>query len=136
MLILIADYLALFIGKSLVWPLAALPEGLSAKVARVYVSIIFLLRPRFKTVALKNLDIVFPEKPLAEREEIFIKSKEVLAENIMGFARIASLSPEKAAEICDYSKVKVQLEELRKRFSDKGALITTCLLYTSDAADE
>jgi KDO2-lipid IV(A) lauroyltransferase len=125
MLILIADYLALFIGKSLVWPLAALPEGLSAKVARVYVSIIFLLRPRFKTVALKNLEIVFPDKPLAEREEIFIKSKEVLAENIMGFARIASLSPEKAAEICDYSKVKVQLEELRKRFSDKGALITT-----------
>jgi len=121
----VTDFALLALLRTILFPIQILPDSLALKVARFYVSLLFLFVGRFQTVAKRNLELVFPEKSAAERTEIFNKSKTVLAENILGFVRIPTLNKEKAAEACDYSKAAATLDALRKANPETGIIIPT-----------
>ena len=120
-----ADYLALSIGRFLVFLLVALPDRLAFRLARFYVTLIFLVKRDLEKVALKNLELVFPDKSAAERQEIFRKSQDVLAENILGYARIPMLTEEQAKAMCEYDHATKEMDRLRSMGDGIGVLIPT-----------
>ena len=121
---IIADYAALLAVKALFFPLAVLPHRAGRRLARAYVSVLFFLVRRLDGVAARNLEIAFPEKSKDEHEEIRRKAKDVLAENIHGFALIPSLTKEKAEELCRYDEINASLANIRSKAST-GLLFAT-----------
>jgi len=119
------DYLLLALVRTILFPLVILPDPLAFKLARFYVSLIFLFVRRLEGIAERNLELVFPDKSSRERAEIRNKSKDVLAGNILGFVRISDLNKEKAREACDYSRASATLEALRKSHPGTGVIIPT-----------
>ena len=76
-------------------------------------------------VALRNIQFVFPDKSEAEQLEIFKKSRDVLANNILGFARIPTLNKERVAKMCDYQHAIEKMDKLRQKSNGVGMLIPT-----------
>ena len=122
----IIDYLALGLGRLLILPLELLPNSIAILVARFYVRLIFLVMPRLSRVARRNLEMVFPQMSDQERQVIFQKSKRVLAENILGFAKIPTLSKAKAEEMCpSFVNVREKLQSMRNRSKGVGIIAPT-----------
>ena len=119
------DYISLTLIRVLVLLLELLPDKYAAKLAYFYVKLVFLINSRFESVAKVNLALVFPEKTDEERDEIFEKSKLVLADNILGYARIPTLDLEKAKQMCDYEQAATMLTKAKETSGGTGALIPT-----------
>jgi len=120
---LIVDYGTLLAVRLILLPLVILPDKIALIVARSYVSLIFLLIPRLNEAAKSNIKLVFPKKSQADKDKLRKLSKNVLAENILGFVRIPRLTPEKAKIACDYTEAIKTLERLRKKSNGVGTLI-------------
>ena len=105
--------------------LRVLPRCLANRLALGLIKSIFIFVPRFRKVAFVNLHIVFPEKSNKELEAIYQGSLAVLADNIVGFARIPDFSLEKAASEFDFSAAKDCFESTIKDAEGKGVLLAT-----------
>ncbi|HMO17090.1 MAG TPA: hypothetical protein PKA63_00520 [Oligoflexia bacterium] len=87
MLIRYFDSIALFFARTLVFILEKLPTSLGNRLAYLLVRLFLLSMPRHRSVALRNLEIIFPDKSREEHLNILEKSYKVLARNIMGFVQ-------------------------------------------------
>lgn len=63
-------------------------------------------RPQLKKAALRNLQIVFPQYSLQEREKLATSSYRILAENLFWFSRIRKFSREEMRALFDYREAE------------------------------
>lgn len=125
MLKAILDTLAVFFVRLLIGLLRFLPWPAALVLARGLVEVLLQLMGRARAVGRKNLQIAFPERTVAEREEILRRSFWVLADNLVGFARIPSLSKSRAARLVDFSPGAALLDRLRLERPGAGLVIAT-----------
>lgn len=117
------DILALGLAAPLVWLMAYLPRPYAMHIARGCVWLLFLCMPRLRGVGERNLELIFPEKPLEERRRILDASIDVLADNLLGYCRGPRLTKETARELSDYSAVAQTFESLKQQNGETGVLI-------------
>lgn len=121
----VIDYLAIVLMALFCSLFRILPRNCARALALFIIRGVFLFIPRFRKVALKNLQIVFPEKGYQELERIYKKSLNVLADNIVGYARIPDYNSQKAANEFDFSTFKKDFNEAIKDASGKGVILAT-----------
>lgn len=105
--------------------MANLPESLAMTVGRVAVYLFGLCIPRYRTSALRNLEIVFPELSVEKREQIYRESLNALARNLYTFARLPDLTREDIERAVDFSAARKLLEEIDARGKSSGLMILT-----------
>lgn len=118
----VLDYIAVYLIRVFVWLLAVLPAATAKKLARIVIGLLPFIVRRFSAVALRNLELAFPERTKQEQETIYRKSLEVLAFNLWSFAHIPRLSKEEAARLLDYQAAISLYTELKTRYPDLGLL--------------
>ncbi len=94
LLINLIDITCLFFVKIIIGLIYFLPYSLAIWICRTVVLFIVLLMPRANNVALRNLELVFPEKSLAERKKI------------VGFD-IVEIAPRKTDIITEFTMAKL-----------------------------
>ncbi len=104
------DFFALFLIRFLIWTLQWLPFRQACYLSLIYVRGIVFFMPRLVFVSRRNLELVFPEKDLKERDRIFQQSLAVLGGNLVEFAKIPQLTEESARQLCDVSSVEAVLK--------------------------
>ena len=119
------DILAQITVGCLLWTMKVLPFPLATYIARGCVFLVRVFMPRISGVAMRNLELVFPEKSLDERKKIAELSFKVLAKNIVYFAKLPLLTKEKAAEILDIEDYRKVVAELRQQYPNVGILVPT-----------
>ncbi len=90
------EYVAL---RGVVGLLAALPLGLSFRVAEAVTLLVYWLAAPLRRVGLTNLAIAFPERPLAERKRILRESMLNLGRMAAELAHLPRLSDEQLREM-------------------------------------
>ena len=120
------DLSALMLSRLLVLLLALLPERTAMSIANVVVRFGVMLVPRFRRVALRNLEIAFPELSLDRRREIFSDSLGVLARNLYSFATLERLSlPLLRSCVVNWKEFQEKLERIRAKNTAPGLIVTT-----------
>ncbi|MCC6932681.1 MAG: hypothetical protein IT292_05450 [Deltaproteobacteria bacterium] len=122
---LILDYTLTVLLSVFVFILRKLSYPSSLNVAQFVISALLRMYPRFGKAAERNLELVFPEKDRAEREDIYRRSLRVLADNLVGYAKIPDLKKDLALQIFDYSDAITTFNKLRAEYPDVGLLICT-----------
>ncbi|MDR2337168.1 MAG: hypothetical protein LBE20_00780 [Deltaproteobacteria bacterium] len=130
MFISIVDIFVLFWVKSICWIIKVLPNRISFFISYLITLSIIIAMPRFKRVALRNLELVFPEKTLAERKKIMHGSFRELATNIYSFAKNPRLTAQKVDKILVKDKREeimrvMNLAQAEAKAVGKGVLIAT-----------
>ena len=98
------------ITSVLLWFLAHAPLGL----ARFYVSLLDLAIPRLRRTAMRNLELAYPEKSLAERRAIADEVFLTIARLIWVFARFPKLSGQNIHELIRYDGLEHYLEAKKR----------------------
>ena len=80
------------------WSLAHSPPGL----ARFYAKLLDLALPRLRRVALRNLELAYPEKTPAERKAIVAEVFHSIARLLYGFARLPQINRENISQWIRY----------------------------------
>lgn len=110
--------------RAVSWGFNALPISLRLGIAGVIVKLAALIIPRIKRVSLRNLEIAFPEKSLAERQEIYQQSLKSLARFGVDMLRSGAIDQAWVKKHVDISGIPTA-EELRARAGSRGILYLT-----------
>jgi Kdo2-lipid IVA lauroyltransferase/acyltransferase len=102
----------------LLWLLAHAPLGL----ARFYIALLDLAIPRLRRTAMRNLELAYPEKSLAERRAIADEVFLTIARLIWVFARFPNLSRQNIHELIRYDGLEHYLDA---KNNGKGILFAT-----------
>ncbi len=102
----------------LLWTLTHAPLAL----ARFYVSLLDLAIPRLRRTAMRNLELAYPEKSLAERRAIADEVFLTIARLIWVFARFPKLSGQNIHELIRYDGLQHYLEAKKR---GRGVLFAT-----------
>ncbi|MGP0075944.1 MAG: lysophospholipid acyltransferase family protein [Bryobacteraceae bacterium] len=102
----------------LLWLLVHAPLGL----ARFYVALLDLAIPRLRRTAMRNLELAYPEKSLAERRAIADEVFLTIARLIWVFARFPNLSRQNIHELIRYDGLEHYLEAKQR---GRGILFAT-----------
>jgi KDO2-lipid IV(A) lauroyltransferase len=121
----LVDGAVLALVSTLTVTVRVLPEPLAELLARGILAIALLLIPRAKGVAMRNLEIAFPEMTVTERAKIYLRSLHVLARNFMWFAKIPTLRRERLEQTIDYNWVRELFDGARNQGEGKGVLLLT-----------
>lgn len=121
----VLDFLCALFVRSLVSLIQILPRSLGMYLCRFVVRCLLFFMPRLRDVARRNLELVFPEKSSAEREEILEKSLEVLARNLMTYCKLPTLSADEARAMCDFSAVKKVYDQAKSERPNVGVIMGT-----------
>jgi KDO2-lipid IV(A) lauroyltransferase len=78
--------------------------------------------PRARRVSLRNLELVFPEGTAEWRKQTSERSFQILAENLLGFAKIPLLTPDRAKQMFDFESLQRQLAAIRPNDPSVGVL--------------
>ncbi len=120
------DLLCLGLARVLIGIMMRLPEVAGRKMAKGCISVLKVLMPRIHVVGLRNLEIVFPEKSLAEREDILERSYKVLANNLYAYSKLPQLDGPKAVRTISYEKGSPLINGIRAREKNgMGVIIAT-----------
>ncbi|MCB0309582.1 MAG: lysophospholipid acyltransferase family protein [Bdellovibrionales bacterium] len=118
------DFLVLLLLRLSFASLNAMPLRVRMRIVTSLVRFLVFVRPELKKVGLRNLEIAFPDKPVAWREKIWSLSTISLARLIVDFARLPTIDRQWVNEHVDSSKT-VLLEALRKKSSTGSVLLVT-----------
>ena len=119
------DYIALTFTRLLIGLIRFLPAGASFVLVRACISLLCLFIPRLKRIARKNLELVFPKYSNDKREEILNASFGILAENLIGYAKIPDLAnKEIRVELSGQSNWE-DIKEAERRAEGVGTMFTT-----------
>lgn len=121
----IFDVAALYVVRIVVGAMYLLPAGLSLWIARFCILLVLIFMPRSLKVGMRNLELIFPELPVAERRRILFRSLDVLARNILSYAKIPTLTKERAAAIIDYDDARALIERVRNENPGVGVIVAT-----------
>jgi KDO2-lipid IV(A) lauroyltransferase len=102
----------------LLWSLAHAPFGL----ARFYVALLDLAIPRLRRTAMRNLEIAYPEKSVAERKVIASEVFGTVARLIWIFARFPQIKRENVHNLIRYEGLEHYLEAKK---AGRGILFAT-----------
>lgn len=91
-------YAAAFLLKSLGW----LPRTLALWVSKIIAAAVYLLHPRLRRIALRNLELAMPELKPAERKKILRGVYANLARLLGEFSQSPKLTPETLSEVVIY----------------------------------
>lgn len=119
----ILDLIAFVLIRTLILILECLPDTQALSVSNFYIKILFSLMPKLEKTARTNLSIVYPQKSEQEKEDLFQKSKEVLAKNILGFSRIPKLKPKQVKQKYEMHQQAAILDSLTESSNGVGILI-------------
>jgi KDO2-lipid IV(A) lauroyltransferase len=128
MFISILDIFILLFVRSVCWVVKVLPDRVSFFISYIITLCIIFAMPRFKKVALRNLELVFPEKTLAERKKIMRASFKELATNIYSFAKNPRLTEQEVDKILVQDKREEIMRVMgaaQAQAAGKGILIAT-----------
>ncbi|NMC62045.1 MAG: hypothetical protein GYA55_02640 [SAR324 cluster bacterium] len=117
------DYLAYIGLRIFLWSLNIFPLKVRHKLVNALVRGVIFILPRYKQIALRNIELVFPNMSDDERESIFNASLEAISRFIVDLARLHTIDLKWAKE-----HVRVSLEPyeyLNRKFPGKGILIVT-----------
>ena len=128
MLASILDVSILFLLRALFWVLKVLPDKISYYISYLITLLIVYSIPRFRRTALRNLELVFPNKTPAEHKEIMKNSFKELATNMYSFAKNPLLTTESNDKMLDPDRrdelVKV-ITQAKSEANGKGIMIAT-----------
>ena len=82
--------------------LGALPRSLARALAILLAHVVYRLHPRFRRIGLRNLEIAFPEKSMAERRRILRGTFTSLGRQLAEFCRFPRYSRENASRVILY----------------------------------
>lgn len=119
------DLFALAFAKTLMGCMCWVPVRIGLLLAKGCIRLILLCMPRLHGVGRKNLLLAFPEKSPQERELILVESYNVLARNLLAFARIPRLTKQFMLESFDFTETHAILDRLHKAHRGVGILIVT-----------
>ena len=109
------------------WLMKVLPESTARTFARSIVRLFLIVMKRARPVALRNLDLAFPDKTDEWKKQTAEKSFNVLAENILTFARldklVSKLDHEKIVNVSEMLDKQSQME------TDKSGLILVSMHF-------
>jgi KDO2-lipid IV(A) lauroyltransferase len=109
---------ALFVVGSL----RAAPLGIANSLGRFYAGLLDRAMPRLRRIAMRNLEMVFPAKSLAERTHIADGVFASIGRLLVAFARFPSIDKNSVSEWIRYEGYEHFEEALRR---GKGALFAT-----------
>ena len=121
----ILDYFLTAALVTICWLLRKLPRSFALRFAALLIKILLTIYPRFVRAAYRNLELVFPDKTLAERRAIFNSSIDVLAENMRCYALIPDLNKRIVNELFDFSRPIAVFQEIKAEKHQAGMLICT-----------
>ena len=119
------DLATLAFWGTMVFLMHNLPERWAIVVARLAIRLVLGVVRRFDRVGMRNLEIMLPEKSEQERRKILDQSYEMLARNLMSYAKIPELTAEKARTMTDFSEAKALITEVRARAGGTGVILPT-----------
>ncbi len=93
----IVDAVSLICMRSLVGIMYVLPDRYALVVARTFFRVVRLFVRRLDRVGRKNLELMLPERTAVERERILYQSYEIIACNLVSYARFRSSQRKKRA---------------------------------------
>ncbi|MGZ4836620.1 MAG: lysophospholipid acyltransferase family protein, partial [Terriglobales bacterium] len=117
------------IEYALVWPvvklLGILPRPMARAVAILLAGAVYRLHGRLRRVGLRNLEIVYPEMPAAQRRKIVRSVFVLLGRQLAEFCRFPSYTRENVSQVAVYEGFE-NFDEARRR--GKGVLFLTAHL--------
>lgn len=125
------DLLAFGLVRGIIGLIEILPDGAAMVVCRGCIWLLRLAMPRSSGVGRRNLELIFPDKPVAERERILKDSYEILARHLLAFARASRLTKERAAEMYDYREIRPVWEKTRATAPEGVGCIIVTVHYGS-----
>lgn len=121
----IVNYFSYLFVRSLLLILHYSPEKLANAISRFCLNLLILFVPRFKSVGLRNLEIIFPEKSFDERKQILQKSFGVLARNLLTFSKLENYSKADLEQMFDFREPLEVINSVRKRNPERGIIFPT-----------
>jgi KDO2-lipid IV(A) lauroyltransferase len=109
------------IASFVLWSLAYAPPGL----ARVYGKLVDLALPRLRRVAMRNLELAYPDKTPAERKAIVDEVFRSIARLLYAFARFPRINRENISQWIRYEGLEHYLEAKKR---GHGVLFATAHL--------
>lgn len=105
--------------------MGTLPRGLARRVGAGVGALAWHLVPRLRRTGMRNLELAFPEKTVAEREEILRNLYRSLGWQLAEFCHMPQYTPENAAGLMRYEGLE---HYLAARAKGSGVLIVTAHL--------
>ena len=122
---LIIDCLIYLFVRFFVGLIYFLPEKISERLCQWIVKGMLFIIPRFKSVAIRNLEIAFPDKPVEELEIISSNALNLLSRNIYLFSQICKIKPEETLKNSNYKEMKEFVDLVRDSSPTKSVIIAT-----------
>lgn len=122
---MISESLIAFAVSSVVRVIDWLPPVIGRAVARGVVRGLYILMPRAHSVAIRNLELAFPDKTEEERRAIEKKSRIVLAENLYTFCKLPGSLDTNPPTLENYEAFREAMRVARERSGGKGVIIST-----------
>jgi KDO2-lipid IV(A) lauroyltransferase len=119
------DRLALALVIGFVTLLRVLPQRVADYLAYLVFRLVMSAMPRANKVALRNLEVAFPEKDVSSRQKIVGRSYRLLAKNLVAFARIPDLTPEYIDSHWDYSEWEREVVRAREASATGAVIVAT-----------
>ncbi len=119
------DSAALLVVRFTIGTIYILPEALGIWIARFCILLVLIFMPRSLRVGMRNLKVIFPELSLAERRRILFRSLDVLARNILSYAKIPTLTKARAETLLEYGDALELIDRVRRENPGVGVIIAT-----------
>ena len=118
------DLVAYAVLRGFVGLLNVLPTALRLTLVKSIIRLLGLIVPRFRRIALRNMELAFPDKDLAWRKNLLEKSFDPLARLFVDFARLQQID---AAWIAEHVNCPffARFMEIKRQHPGKGVVIVT-----------
>lgn len=115
-----------FAARAALGVMGILPRSAAVGLSKIILRIVPVVIPSLWHTGLRNLEIAFPEKTVAERETILAGTFENLGRVLGELSQAHKLTPEKLAEIIDFDlDDESKAVYARNKAEGRGVLITT-----------
>ena len=124
----VLDITVLSLLKLFFWVLKVIPDRVSYLISYLMTLLIIYSMPRFRRVAVRNLELVFPNKTPQERKRIMTDSLKELATNIYSFAKNPRLTEDSVSKFLGETggdEVAKVMAQARSGANGKGVMIAT-----------
>ncbi len=116
------DWLTFRLYRALGFCIALLPLRWGIHLGRALGWLGYWLLPKYRGIALKNIGIAFPERPLRSRRALARQHFTTLVGNLFAAEKIARLSPDNIRALVDVSGIEIAEQLVREK---RGAIYLT-----------
>lgn len=113
------------IMQAIIWSLMVLPKRFAMYLANGCILLLRVAMWRSTSVALRNLEMMFPQMEHAERKAVVKESFATLAGNLWYYAHIPKIKERGPEHYTDFTWLQEELRRIRAEHSDTGILFCT-----------